>query len=420
MNVLLLGGGGREHAIAWKLKQSPKLERLWAAPGSDAIADLAEQVRVNYLDPSEVAAFVKERKVDLVFVGPEAPLEAGVSDAARAAGALVFGPSRECARLETSKTHAKDFMTRHGVPTARAKCAADAASAKAAAREFGGRCAVKADGLAGGKGVIVCGSVAEADAAVDALGATAAGASLVIEERLEGPEVTVMALVDGRGWAVLPFSQDHKRLLDGDAGPNTGGMGALAPARLGPLDWDRVKTEALDRTVAGLQKDRLDYRGALYVGLMLTPDGPRVLEYNARFGDPETQSVLPLLDADLLALAADCAAGRLAPGTLPAKRGACVGITLASPGYPDAPRPGSPIDLSAVENMADAHVFHAGTRRTSSGWTAVGGRVLTVVGLGADVAAARARAYEAVARVNAPGLFFRRDIAARPLGRALA
>jgi phosphoribosylamine--glycine ligase len=309
-------------------------------------------------------------------------------------------------------------MARHGVPTARAKSAAGAEAAKAAAREFGGRCAVKADGLAGGKGVIVCGSVAEADAAVDTLSATAAGSTLVVEERLEGPEVTVMILVDGRGWAALPFSQDHKRLLDGDAGPNTGGMGALAPARLGPNDWDRVKADALDRTVAGLQKDGLDYRGALYVGLMLTPDGPRVLEYNARFGDPETQSVLPLLDADLLPLAADCAAGRLEPGTLPAKRGACVGITLASPGYPDAPRPGAAIDLSAVENMADAHVFHAGTKRTSSGWLATGGRVLTIVGLGADLASARARAYEAVARVNAPGLFYRKDIAARPLGRA--
>jgi phosphoribosylamine--glycine ligase len=420
VKVLLLGGGGREHAIAWKLKQSPRLTRLWAAPGSDAISELAETARVDALDPVEVAAFARERKVDLVFVGPEAPLEAGVSDAARAAGALVFGPSREAARLETSKSYAKDFMTRHGVPTARAKCVSGAGAAKAAAREFGGLCAVKADGLAGGKGVIVCGSVAESDAAVDALAATAAGSALVVEERLAGPEVTVMALVDGRGWAALPFSQDHKRLRDGDEGPNTGGMGALAPAPLAPADWERVRAETLDRTLAGLRKDGLDYRGALYVGVMLTADGPRVLEYNARFGDPETQAVLPLLDADLLALAADCAAGRLAPGTLPAKSGACVGVTLAAAGYPDAPRPGAAIDLSAVENMADAHVFHAGTRRTPSGWAATGGRVLTVVGRGLDLASARARAYEAVARVRAPDLVFRRDIAARPLGRALA
>jgi phosphoribosylamine--glycine ligase len=419
VKVLLLGGGGREHAIAWKLKQSPRLTRLWAAPGSDAISELCERARVNALDPVEVAAFVREQRVDLVIVGPEAPLEAGVSDAARAAGALVFGPSREAARLETSKSYAKSFMARHGVPTARARCVADADAAKAAAREFGGRCAVKADGLAGGKGVIVCGSVPEAEAAVDALAATAAGRALVVEERLEGPEVTVMALVDGRGWAVLPFSQDHKRLRDGDEGPNTGGMGALAPAPLSRADWDRVRSEALDRTLAGLQKDGLDYRGALYVGLMLTPDGPRVLEYNARFGDPEAQSVLPLLDADLLTLAADCAAGRLVPGAIAVKRGACVGITLAAAGYPEDPRPGAAIDLSAVENMADAHVFHAGTRRTTLGWAATGGRVLTVVGRGADLASARGRAYEAVARIDAPQLAFRRDIAARPLGRAL-
>jgi phosphoribosylamine--glycine ligase len=420
VKVLLLGGGGREHAIAWKLKQSPLLTRLWAAPGSDAIAALAERPRLNPLDPVEVAAFVREHKVDLVFVGPEAPLEAGVSDAARAAGALVFGPSREAARLETSKAYAKSFMTRHGIPTARATCAAGAGAAKAAAREFGGRCAVKADGLAGGKGVIVCGSVAESDAAVEALSATAAGGLLVVEERLEGPEVTVMALVDGRGWAVLPFSRDHKRLKDGDLGPNTGGMGALAPAPLSTRDWESAKADALDRTLAGLKKDGLDYRGALYVGLMLTPDGPRVLEFNARFGDPETQSVLPLLDMDLLPLAADCAGARLRPGPLLAKRGACVAITLASPGYPDDPRPGAAIDLSDVDNMTDVHVFHAGTRRTPSGWTATGGRVLTVVGRGADAVSARARAYDAVARVRAPGLIFRRDIAARPLGRAAA
>jgi phosphoribosylamine--glycine ligase len=420
MKVLLLGGGGREHAIAWKLKHSPRLQRLWAAPGSDAIAELAELAPLDPLDPAAVAAFARKNRVDLVFVGPEAPLAAGVSDAAREAGALVFGPSRAAARLETSKSFAKDFMARHGVPTARARSASGADEAKAAARGFGGRCAVKADGLAAGKGVIVCGSVAEAEAAVDALAATTAGRTLVVEERLEGPELTLMALVDGRGCAVLPLSQDHKRLLDGDAGPNTGGMGALAPAPAGAGDYTRIQTEALERTLAGLRADGLDYRGALYVGLMLTADGPRVLEYNARFGDPETQAVLPLLDADLLALAADCAAGRLAPGAVPVKPGACVGVTLAAPGYPDAPRLGAAIDLSAVERMADVEVFHAGTRRADRGWTAAGGRVLTVVGRGAEVPAARARAYEAVARVSAPELVFRRDIAARPLGRALA
>lgn len=417
MKVLLLGGGGREHAIAWKLKQSPRLTRLWAAPGSDAIAALAERAALDPLDPAAVAAFVTANAVDLVFVGPEAPLAAGSSDAARAAGALVFGPSREAARLETSKSFAKDFMTRHGVPTARAWSGAPG-GAKEAARGFGGRCAVKADGLAAGKGVVVCGSVAEAEAAVDALGATAAGKTLVVEERIEGPELTVMLLVDGRGAAVLPLSQDHKRLNDGDAGPNTGGMGALCPAPVEPALWTRIETEVLAPTLAGLRAEGFDYRGALYVGLMLTPDGPRVLEFNARFGDPETQAVLPLLDADLLALAADAAAGTLAPGVLPAKPGAAVGITLASPGYPESPKLGAALALPA--DIKDAVIFHAGTRKAGTGWTAAGGRVLTVVGLGPDLAAARARAYDAVARLTLGGLHYRRDIAAKALGRAVA
>jgi phosphoribosylamine--glycine ligase len=420
VKVLLLGGGGREHAIAWKLKQSPTLTKLWAAPGSDAIAELADRVPLDPLDPAAVAGFVQANAVDLVFVGPEAPLAAGSADAARAAGALVFGPSREAARLETSKAFAKDFMGLHGIPAARSRGCVTPAEAKEAARAFGGRCAVKADGLAAGKGVIVCRTQAEAETAVDALAATTAGRTLVVEELLEGPEVSVMVLTDGKVWASLPPSQDHKRLLEGDQGPNTGGMGALAPAPLAPADWERIKTEVLDRTVEGLQADGLDYRGALYAGIMLTAEGPKVLEYNARLGDPETQAVLPLLDADLVRLAADCAAGRLKPGVLPSKTGACVGVTMASPGYPEDPRPGFPIDLSADMGMNGATAFHAGTKRAGDGWVATGGRVLTVVGCGPDLAAARANAYEAIGRIKAPELRYRRDIAAKALGRAVA
>ena len=420
MKVLLLGGGGREHAIAWKLAQSPRLTKLWVAPGSDAIAALAERVPLDPLDPAAVAGFVTANQVDLVFVGPEAPLASGSSDAARAAGALVFGPSRSAARLETSKSFAKDFMALNGIPTARARGCVTAREAKEAARGFSGHCAVKADGLAAGKGVIVCRSIAEAEAAVDALASTTAGRTLVVEERLEGPELTVMGLVDGNGWAVLPLSQDHKRLLEGDAGPNTGGMGALAPAPLDGETWARIKAEVLDRTLAGLKKNNFDYRGALYAGVMLTPDGPKVLEYNCRFGDPETQAVLPLLDADLLQLAADCAAGRLTPGLLPARAGACVGITLASPGYPEAPKTGAAIDLNGADRLPDTLIFHAGTKKTAAGWTATGGRVLTVVGRGPDLAAARARAYAAVDLLRAPDLRYRRDIAAKALGRVIA
>lgn len=417
MRVLLLGGGAREHALAWALKGSPRLAKLWAAPGSDAIGALAENVALDPLNPAAVGAFISANGVDLLVVGPEAPLAAGVSDAARAAGALVFGPSREASRLETSKAFAKEFMARHALPCARSRACASAAEAAAAAREFGGRCAVKADGLAAGKGVVVCLSQKEAEAAAAALSATDAGRVLVVEELLEGPELTVMALLDGRGWAALPPSRDHKRLRDGDEGPNTGGMGALAPAALDPGTWERIRVEVLDRTVEGLRRDGLDYRGALYAGLMLTREGPKLLEFNARFGDPETQAVLPLLDADLLGLAADCAAGRLKPGILPVKKEACVGVVLASPGYPEAPRTGAALDLSGAEGVPGTLVFHAGTRKSPSGWTATGGRVVTVVGRGPDLEAARERAYAAVALIKAPGLHYRRDVAAVAAGR---
>jgi phosphoribosylamine--glycine ligase len=420
VKVLLLGGGGREHAIAWKLAQSPRLTKLWAAPGSDAIAEIAQRVPVDYLDPQAVAGFVQANGVELVFIGPEAPLASGVSDAARAAGALVFGPSQNASRLETSKAFAKDFMGLHGIPCARSRGCVTVKEAKAAVRGFGGRCAVKADGPAAGKGVIVCATIDEADAAVDQLAATTAGRNLVIEERLEGPELTIMLLVDGRGYAVLPKSQDHKRLFEGDAGPNTGGMGALCPALIELEDWETIRTTILDRTLEGLAKSGIDYRGALYVGVMMTPDGPKVLEYNARFGDPETQAVLPMLDADLLQLAADCAAGRLTPGVLPRHPGACVGVTLASPGYPENPKLGAELDLSGADGMKDVLLFHAGTKKSPSGWTAAGGRVLTVVGCGADLIAARKRAYEAVERLRIPTLQYRRDIAAKALGRAIA
>ncbi len=420
VKVLLLGGGGREHAIAWKLAQSPRLTKLWAAPGSDAIAAHAECLPLDPLDPAAVAAFIRANAVELVFIGPEGPLAAGVSDAAREAGALVFGPSQSASRLETSKAFAKDFMARRRIPTARSYACATAAEAKAAARKFEGRCAVKADGPAAGKGVIVTGSIDEADLAVDALASTTAGRTLVVEERLEGPELTVMLLADNQGCAVLALSQDHKRLRDGDLGPNTGGMGALAPAPLDTETWRVIEKTVIEPTLKGLIDEGIDYRGALYVGVMLTPDGPKVLEYNARFGDPETQAVLPLLDADLLELAADCAAGKLKPGILPVHPGACVGITLASVGYPEAPITGAELDLSGVSGLDDVLIFHAGTKRTSSGWTAAGGRVLTVVGRGADLAAARARAYAAVERLNVLGLQYRRDIGAKALGRAIA
>lgn len=417
MKVLLLGSGGREHALAWAIAKSPRLAKLWAAPGSEGMAE-AERVALDPCDPAAVTARAKALGADLVVIGPEAPLAAGVADALRDAGFPVFGPSKAAARLESSKSHAKDFMLRHGIPTARAR-AGGPAEARAAVKEFGGLCAVKADGLAGGKGVIVCGSTAEALAAVDALAATAAGATLVVEERLEGPEVSLMALVDGRTAALLPASQDHKRLEDGDRGPNTGGMGAIAPLPLTPAHLERARREVFDRALVGLAKDGVDYRGALYAGLMMTKDGPKVLEFNARLGDPETQALMPLLDEDFLALADDCARGRLKTDRVSSQPGASCCVVVAAEGYPDAPKPGATLDPDAAR-AAGALVFHAGTRREGGRWAAAGGRVLSVVGLGADLAAAREKAYAAAARAGGPGLRWRRDIGAVVLGRSLA
>lgn len=419
MKVLLLGSGGREHALAWKLARSPKLTKLWAAPGSDAIGAHAENAPLDILSPAAVAAFCREKGVGLLVVGPEAPLAAGVADAVRAAGVPVFGPGKDGARLESSKAFAKEFMARHGLPTAASRTASSKDEAKAAVRAFGGRCAVKADGLAGGKGVIVTDTVADADAAVETLSSGSAGRRLVVEEKMEGPELSVLALLDGSGWAALAPSQDHKRLLDGDAGPNTGGMGAYAPAPVDAATWKRVES-ILDGAVAGLKADGIDYRGVLYAGLMLTKDGPRLLEFNARFGDPETQEVLPLLDGDLLELAHGCATGKGPRGLLPRRPGAAVGVVLAAQGYPEKPEPGADIDLSALDGMTDVLVFHAGTKRKGAGWTASGGRVLTVVGIGSDIASARERAYAAVKAVKAPELRHREDIAAKVMGRVIA
>jgi len=419
MKVLLLGSGGREHAMAWALSKSPRLTKLWAAPGSDGMGALAECVPLDPLDPKAVSAFCVEKGVELLVVGPEAPLAAGVADAVRAAGLPVFGPDKKGAHLESSKAFAKDFMLRHGLPTARARVGG-AAEALAAVREFGGACAVKADGLAGGKGVIVCTRLADAEAAVKTLAATGAGSTLLVEELLTGPEISMMAVLDGKSYALLPASQDHKRLLDGDLGPNTGGMGALCPVPLDAALLARIRAEVFDRALAGLAEDGLDYRGVLYAGLMLTPEGPKLLEFNARLGDPETQAILPLLDADFLELCLACARGELRVDQVPARAGACVSIVLAAEGYPESPKPGALLTPEAAEGREGVLVFHAGTRRDGARWVATGGRVLSVVGLGADLAAARERAYAAVPGVAGKDLRWRKDVAAKVLGRTLA
>ncbi len=419
MKVLLLGSGGREHAMAWALSKSPKLSKLWAAPGSDGMGALAERAAIDPLDPKAVRAFCVEKGVELLVVGPEAPLAAGVADEARAAGIPVFGPGKAGARLESSKAFAKDFMLRHGLPTARARVGGYG-EALAAAREFDGACVVKADGLAAGKGVIVCASLPDAEAAVKTLSATAAGGTLLVEELLTGPELSMMAVLDGGRYALLPASQDHKRLLDGDLGPNTGGMGALCPAPLDAALLARIKAEVFDRALAGLKKDGIDFRGVLYAGLMLTPDGPKTLEFNARLGDPEAQAILPLLDADFLELCLACARGELKTDRVPARAGACVSVVVAAEGYPEAPKPGAPLTPGAAEGREGVMVFHAGTRKDGPRWVAAGGRVLAVVGLGPDLASARERAYAAVPLVAGASLRWRKDVAAKVLGRTAA
>ncbi len=416
--VLLLGSGGREHAIAWKLAQSPRLKNLYALPGSDALAQWAQCLPGDPCDPAAVVGAAKKAHAKLVFVGPEAPLAAGVADALRKEGVATFGPGKDAARLESSKAFAKDFMRRHGLPTARYEVHDDAAEARAAALAWRGGLVVKADGLAAGQGVFVCDSGAQAAAAVDEVMAArtlgAAGARVVLEERLEGPEVSILGLLDGKRYKLLPASQDHKRLKDGDAGPNTGGMGAYAPAALGGDLLGRVGEDVFARALRGLAADGLDYRGVLYAGLMLTQDGPKLLEFNCRFGDPETQAILPVLETDLLQLALECAEGSLTTTPKAARKG-CVGVVLASEGYPAKPAVGRPIEGLDTASAGDVLVFHAGTKKEKGRWLTAGGRVLTVCGVDRDISKAREKAYSALRGIRFSGMQYRRDIAAKEL-----
>ncbi|BCS31321.1 phosphoribosylamine--glycine ligase [Luteitalea sp. TBR-22] len=420
MKVLVLGGGGREHALAWKLRQESGVAEVLCAPGNPGTATCARTVALDILDPAAVTALVAAEGVDLVIVGPEQPLAAGVSDALRAAGHPVFGPSQDAARLETSKAFSKAFMDRHGVPTARARICTTADEAEVAVRAFGAPVVVKADGLAAGKGVTVAATLDEALAAVDAAmrqGAFgAAGSTVVVEECLTGPEVSYFAVCDGTRALPLGTAQDHKRAYDGDAGPNTGGMGALAPSPLVDAGLSaRVMRTIVEPVLAGMRAEGYPFAGILYCGLMLTPDGPKVIEFNVRFGDPEAQVVLPLLPVPLAPLALAAAKGALPAEPLPAVSGARVGVVLASGGYPGAMTTGYPIDgLAAAAAMPGVTVFHAGTKTGPDGTVLTsGGRVLTVVGEGVTLQEARDRAYAGVAQISFKDMEFRRDIAAR-------
>jgi phosphoribosylamine--glycine ligase len=418
MRILVVGGGGREHALVWKLAQSERVAALWCAPGNPGTAELAESVPVRATDVDGIVAAAARLAVDLVVVGPEAPLAAGLADRLAATGLRVCGPTQAAARLETSKAFAKEVMAAAGVPTARAVVVREVVAALAALSDFALPVVIKADGLAAGKGVVVAESRGEAQAVLtafledDALGP--AGRTVVVEECLRGQEVSIFALVDGERMVLLPSASDYKRVFDGDRGPNTGGMGAYAPppAVDRPL-LDQIATTIIAPALREMAGRDIPYRGVLYAGLMLTADGPRVLEFNARFGDPEAQVILPVLDADLAPLLAAVGDGALPDGAAPPlpAAGAAAGVVLAAGGYPAPFQSGLPITgLDRVPD--DVLVFHAGTRRESDGrLVTAGGRVLTVVGRGPDLAGARERAYAGAAAITFPDVHNRRDVA---------
>ena len=421
MRVLVVGSGGREHALVWKIARSPRVGSVLAAPGSDAIAALATcHPDVKAADVPRVVALAKQERVDLVVVGPEDPLAAGLCDRLREAGIAVFGPSAGAARLESSKAFAKEFMARHHIPTAAFRVCEDLDEARAHVRELAGPCVVKADGLAAGKGVAVCDGPGDAEAALVEMMAERrfgnAGSRVVIEERLEGEEASYYAITDGDHVVTLAAAQDHKRALDGDRGENTGGMGAYTPA---PVCSEAVEKRVLEEivypTIRGMRAEGRPYTGVLYVGLMIDASGaPRVVEFNVRFGDPETQPLVLSMDGDLVPLLDAAARGQLERATPVGFRDAAVCVVLASGGYPRGYETGKAIaGLAELEGEADVVVFHAGTRRGAEGFETAGGRVLGVTARGASVAEARERAYAAADRIRFDGIHLRRDIAAR-------
>ena len=414
----MIGGGGREHALVWRLSRDPDVRTVVAAPGNPGISALAECVPVDMADPEAMLRVAEQHQADLTVVGPEGPLDHGVVDRFRAAGRAIVGPTRAGAALECSKAFAKSFMTRAGVPTARAAVCHDLprALAAVAGKDFGFPVVVKADGLAAGKGVVVAADRAEAERAVRAAMETKqfgpAGETLVIEECLVGPEVSFFVLCDGRHAVVLGTAQDHKRLQDDDRGPNTGGMGAFAASPLmTPALEHKVMTEIVHPVLEQAQFDGVPYRGFLYVSLMLTQAGPKVIEFNVRMGDPETQVVMPLLDGSLAQALKASADGRLRDLRLSLSSQRAVGVTLAAPGYPGAVTTGTPIrGLDAAAARPDTLVFHAGTRASGGDIVTAGGRVATIVGRGATFEAAMRVAYEAVSAVKFDGMQFRTDI----------
>lgn len=419
MKILVIGSGGREHALVWKLKQSPQVTQVYCAPGNGGISRDGTCVPIKITDHDALLKFAREEDIDLTVVGPDDALAAGLVDRFESAGLRIFGPRQKAAQLESSKVFAKDFMVRHGIPCARSASFEDPIEAQMYAQKIGAPMVVKADGLALGKGVLICHSQWQAAHAIyqimELRAFGDAGRRVVIEEFLEGEECSVHALVDGKSYLVFPAAQDHKRALDGDEGLNTGGMGTFSPPAhlVTPEMESRIRTEVLDRFVAGLQKDGLDFRGMLFPGLMITKDGLKVLEFNCRFGDPETQVLLTRLESDLVELLEATIDQKLSTVSASWNPKAAVCVVVASGGYPNKYATGKPI--SGLDSVTDATVFHAGTKLEASGFLTNGGRVLGVTALGDSLLTARNQAYKAVEKISFEATHYRRDIAAKGL-----
>lgn len=421
MNILVIGSGGREHALAWKIRQSARVQRVLCAPGNAGIAQVAELVPLAVDDVAGLVRFARDTRIDLTIVGPELPLTLGIADDFQRHGLRIFGPTRAAAQIEGSKAFTKDLLRRHNVPTGFFGTFSDADEAARYVAEVGAPIVVKADGLAAGKGVVICHSVKEAEAAIDEIMRTRiygdAGARVVIEEFLDGEEVSFIALTDGHTVLPLASSQDHKRAFDGDTGPNTGGMGAYSPAPIvTPAVHDRIMREIMEPVVKGLHDLKLDYRGVLYAGLIITETGPKVLEFNARFGDPECQPLMLRLKSDLVELMEACIDGRLAEVAVEWDARAAACVVLAAGGYPGAYEKGKVIrGLDALRGWPNGVVFHAGTLRRDDTIVTNGGRVLGVSALGATVRDAVTEAYRAVEQIDWDGIHYRRDIGYRAL-----
>lgn len=420
MNILVIGSGGREHALCWKIKQSPRVKKLFCAPGNGGIAQLAECVNIAADDINGLLQFAFSKKIDLTVVGPEVSLVGGIVDAFVQKGLKVFGPSRDAAQLEGSKVFAKEFLHRRNIPTAAYKVFDSSALAFDFLNKAQFPLVVKADGIAAGKGVYICQNLAEGQQAIKDIMVDRvfgkAGDRIVIEECLSGPEASILAICDGKHFFVLPSAQDHKRIFDEDMGPNTGGMGSYSPAPVVTKEvLDTVISRIIEPTVRGMYQEGVPFKGVLYAGLMLTKDGPFVLEFNTRFGDPETQSILPRLKTDLVDIMTAACDGRLNEITVQWDPRPCVCVVMTSGGYPGKYQNGYEIRGLERVNDADTVVFHAGTKNDGGQLVTAGGRVLGVTSLGATLEKAIGKAYEAVEKISFDHMFFRRDIAQKAL-----